>query len=268
MESVLEFVMENKWYYAENRQQKGPVSRDELKSLLAGGNLQAATLVWHAGLTTWQAAANFPELWEAETQKSAETPSGIDPLLPLQEPTASVSAPVPELSQRADFLPEAAAVPELAGLWRRFWAMLLDDIIVQVMLTPVTFLLAGSTHFLQRFVPFHGQAGDSLIVSIFTLLALVATVICSAFIFQFVYSGFFLSRYAATPGKMALGIQVVRSNGSRVSFLRGGSRFLAAKLSAWLLFVGYLIAFFDDQKRTLHDHLCDTRVVSRVQGAG
>ena len=85
----------------------------------------------------------------------------------------------------------------------------------------------------------------------------------AAILLEFVYSGFFLSRYGATPGKMALGIQVVRSDGTRVSFLRGGSRSLAEKLSAWLLYMGYLIAAFDDQKRTLHDHICDTRVVMK-----
>jgi uncharacterized RDD family membrane protein YckC len=27
------------------------------------------------------------------------------------------------------------------------------------------------------------------------------------------------------------------------------------------LFIGYLMAAFDDQKRALHDRICDTRVV-------
>ena len=36
---------------------------------------------------------------------------------------------------------------------------------------------------------------------------------------------------------------------------------ITLSLSIVMLGIGYLIAAFDDQKRTLHDHICDTRVI-------
>jgi len=38
-------------------------------------------------------------------------------------------------------------------------------------------------------------------------------------------------------------------------------RFFATMLSQLTLYIGYIIAAFDDEKRSLHDHICDTRVV-------
>ena len=32
-------------------------------------------------------------------------------------------------------------------------------------------------------------------------------------------------------------------------------------LSGLLLNIGYLIAAFDEEKRAMHDHMCDTRVI-------
>jgi hypothetical protein len=42
------------WYYAENNQQRGPVSEAELSALVQAGRVTPATLVWNQGLTTWQ----------------------------------------------------------------------------------------------------------------------------------------------------------------------------------------------------------------------
>jgi len=76
-----------------------------------------------------------------------------------------------------------------------------------------------------------------------------------------VYSGYFLSTRGATPGKMVIGLQVIRSDGSGITFGRGAGRQAAHMVSGMLLGIGYMIAGFDDQKRALHDHICDTRVI-------
>ena len=77
------------------------------------------------------------------------------------------------------------------------------------------------------------------------------------------YDTFFVGKYAATPGKMALGLMVVRSDGSRLTYWRAFARFWAEILSRITIGIGYIIAGFDDEKRTLHDHICDTRVVKK-----
>jgi uncharacterized RDD family membrane protein YckC len=62
---------------------------------------------------------------------------------------------------------------------------------------------------------------------------------------------------------MALKLQIVRSDFSKVSYLRALGRYFALGLSAMLLDIGYIMAAFDSEKRALHDYLCDTRVIKR-----
>ena len=42
------------WYYAENGQQKGPVSEEEFNRLIAAGTITPDTLVWREGMEQWQ----------------------------------------------------------------------------------------------------------------------------------------------------------------------------------------------------------------------
>jgi uncharacterized RDD family membrane protein YckC len=75
------------------------------------------------------------------------------------------------------------------------------------------------------------------------------------------YEGVFVSRFAATPGKMALNLKVVRPDGSPLSLGRAFARYFAKVLSGLILGIGFIMAGFDSQKRALHDRLCDTRVI-------
>jgi ABC-type multidrug transport system ATPase subunit len=76
------------WYYAVNKQRQGPVKQAELLELLASQQLPAQTLVWHAGLTSWMAATNVPELHapsKPAPDQAASAPSGA-----LLQPGAGV----------------------------------------------------------------------------------------------------------------------------------------------------------------------------------
>ncbi len=42
------------WYYSLNGAQQGPIDEAELRKLVAQGIVNAATLVWHEGMPTWQ----------------------------------------------------------------------------------------------------------------------------------------------------------------------------------------------------------------------
>jgi uncharacterized RDD family membrane protein YckC len=75
------------------------------------------------------------------------------------------------------------------------------------------------------------------------------------------YEGLFISRLGATPGKLVLGLRVVRPDGGKVSLSRAIGRYFAKMLSAIILGIGYIMAAFDKEKRGLHDILADTRVI-------
>ncbi|HDH05175.1 MAG TPA: RDD family protein, partial [Nitrospirae bacterium] len=77
------------------------------------------------------------------------------------------------------------------------------------------------------------------------------------------YTTFFLGKFAATPGKMACGLKVLRADGESVSYWRAAGRHLAEFVSSLTLMIGYLMAAFDSEKRALHDRMCNTRVIKK-----
>jgi uncharacterized RDD family membrane protein YckC len=83
------------------------------------------------------------------------------------------------------------------------------------------------------------------------------------FLWGFGYYTFFLTAYGATLGKMAVGVKIVTADGGPLSFGRAVARYFCTTfLEVFTLWIGYLIALFDDQNRTLHDRICGTRAIA------
>ncbi len=149
-----------------------------------------------------------------------------------------------------------AATVEYGGFWIRFVATVIDWIILTVVASIIQFGLLGSM--VTRMRPQSGLTPEAALGAMMGMIALVwlinTAVTCA-------YEGFFVYQFAATPGKMALGLKVVRADGERVGLGRAIGRYFAKMLSAIILMIGYIIAGFDNQKRALHDMICDTRVI-------
>jgi uncharacterized RDD family membrane protein YckC len=75
------------------------------------------------------------------------------------------------------------------------------------------------------------------------------------------YETYMIGKYGATLGKMAAKIRVVRADGSKLTYGRALGRYGGKIVSQLILGIGYLMAAFDQEKRALHDHMCDTRVI-------
>jgi uncharacterized RDD family membrane protein YckC len=72
-------------------------------------------------------------------------------------------------------------------------------------------------------------------------------------------------RHRSTWGKRWMGLEVVRTDGDEnVSALRAFFRYWLRSLSANLLMIGYIMAFFTERKQALHDLITDS-VVLRVK---
>ena len=99
-----------------------------------------------------------------------------------------------------------------------------------------------------------GDRGLSVLVPMLGLLG-VTTML------QLAYHTGFVGRFGATPGKLALRMAVVTPEGHSVGYARAFARACAEHLSMWLCGLGYLTAFFDPERRALHDHVCATRVI-------
>jgi uncharacterized RDD family membrane protein YckC len=132
-----------------------------------------------------------------------------------------------------------------AGFWIRFVAWLIDRAILFVAEVVLQLFFAAMLRSARTEVTLM-TAGAEFLMD----MAIGAT-----------YEGIFVSRFGATPGKMALDLKVVRPDGGPISLGRAVGRYFAKMVSAMILAIGYIMAGFDSQKRALHDMLCDTRVI-------
>jgi uncharacterized RDD family membrane protein YckC len=132
------------------------------------------------------------------------------------------------------------------GFWIRVGAKLIDAIILYV----VNFVLG----FTVLLIVGRGKNPSM------ALAAVILHNVLSA-VLNLAYVTYFLGKYGATPGKMACGLKVIRSDGEKITYARACGRFFAEMLSAMILGIGYIMVAFDEEKRALHDHICDTRVI-------
>ena len=82
-------------------------------------------------------------------------------------------------------------------------------------------------------------------------------------ILQLVYFTVAISGWSTTIGKYLMGLYVVRPDGSKIGPGRALARYFAYMLSALLLFIGFIMIGLRQDKRGLHDLICDTVVVRR-----
>lgn len=255
------------WYFANNGQQVGPISDEELNQLLVAGTITAATLVWRQGQGEWKSYAEVFGLGVADADRAICAVSGkVRPKRDMVQYEGHwVSAEHrDEFFQRLrEGLPVtpalAAAVPGpygYGGFWWRLLAAVIDYVTMYVVTQIVNmifmFLFLGSTMLTK------GNPTGRDAAQMFLYVGVTFTVTIGI---RLGYYWFFLHKFQATPGKLAAGVKVVRSDGSRLSHGRIVGRFFAEWISAIILCIGYLMAAWDDEKRTLHDRICDTRVI-------
>jgi len=234
------------WYYANEGQRSGPVSADEFARLIETGVIRAETLVWRAGMPTWKPYAEL-----------APPPLATAPVLSPPPAPALAGA---EVHVGAATVAGASDVVRqgYAGFWRRLVAKVIDGFITHVLswiiLLPLLFATLGTAGL---FSPGAEPSPEQLAALFgFQLISIaVQTVI------GLLYSILFLKKYAATPGKMLLGLKVYRADRGPLSVGRIIARYFAEWLSGITLMIGYIIAAFDPEKRALHDRIVDTRVV-------
>lgn len=131
------------------------------------------------------------------------------------------------------------------GFWIRFLARVVDALILAMVNGVLTLPFA---------VGAAGRGGARMIL-------VQGIAFGMSFAVALAYETLFLGRFGATPGKMICRLRVVRPDGAAIRYPRALGRYLATILSQIILFIGYLMAAFDPEKRSLHDRICDTRVV-------
>ena len=243
------------WYYARGEEQIGPVEEGAFRILVDQRIVGPSTLVWREGMPAW---VSYHEIAGTVTDwgtpcSECGRPHLVEELLLFEGKRVCASCKDIFFQK----LREGTAPSDemkYASVGRRFLALMIDGVAVYVgfgiilaVMVPVVMAILGP--------------GSSLGETAETLAGLLTgSVILGYVMFYFTW---FVGRFGATPGKMALGIRIVRSDGGPVSYWRAFGRFWAHQLSGAIMYIGFIIAFFDEQKRTLHDHICDTRVIKK-----
>ena len=233
------------WYYALNGQQQGPASEQDMEQLAASGTINASTLVWSEGLADWQ------PLSQALPGALSVAPVNAPQIGGFAVPAAQKDLYVQQM--REGVAPTLAGSVEYGGFWLRVVAKIVDFLILAVPNYILQFSLGlGMTGFGNVSNPAEPDPAK---------IALLLGVMAFSLSLNVFYQTFMVSKYAATLGKMAVGLKVVNEDGSKVSTGRAFGRFFAELLSAMTCYIGYIIAAFDSEKRALHDHVCSTRVI-------
>lgn len=254
------------WYYSDyERNRHGPVGAADLAALHADGQLDPATLVWREGMAHWQPwhtvmAEVVPETAHpAAARASFATASAGAPAdaaaspWTVAEPRSPYAPPVAPVERAADVYPDGEVV--YAGFWKRVAAYLIDSVIIGV----VSVVIGGAIGGVMGVAFGVGGGLDGGGVVAIQLVAQLVSLLATACY----YGWFYASANQATPGKMAVGIKVVRSDGQGCGFWRGFGRYFAMILSGIILGIGFLMAAFTARKQALHDMICDTVVVDQ-----
>jgi uncharacterized RDD family membrane protein YckC len=247
-------------YYADGNRQVGPIDKTELQSLIKSRKINSQTLVWQPGMNGWEQLGLFVR---RKTRGGSQAERATSPLkqslcaecgqafaeydmIRFGEAWVCASCK-PIFVQKIKEGVTLAGEMEYAGFWIRVGAWFIDYIIMgiasAIIYVPLTFMGASS---------FDEPAALAIIQLISTVLN---------FIIPAVYESWFVGKFAATPGKMACKLKVVLPDGDRVSYARAIGRHFAKYISGLILGIGYIMAGFDEQKRALHDRICDTRVI-------
>ena len=146
------------------------------------------------------------------------------------------------------------------GFWMRFGARMIDGIVLGVPLLIIAALVIPNLIRTQGAVSTPALGG---------IAAFGVTLFLGYFVVLICYEVLFLRYRGATPGKMACGLRVVRSDGSGLGWGAAIGRFVMWNvvtsgipyLNFILMLISVIMMGTDDEKRALHDRVCDTRVI-------
>jgi uncharacterized RDD family membrane protein YckC len=263
------------WYFVNAGQQAGPISDIQLDEYILGGKIFPETLVWREGMDNWQPCRE------------------IKPALMLKAPPVRDAAPIVQSRgettvdivcaecgslhpkdnairhgeswicgwckpMHVQKLKEGVATAgsakgmDYAGVGARALAKLLDGLIIvlpAVVLMVLVIVLA---------TPLIGRNRGSSELGVLLMLGAIGVIGLAMVFFQI----WCLPKYGATPGKRIMRLRVVTADGGSISWGRAIGRFFGEWVNGLIPFwIGYIIAAFDPERRTVHDHIAGTRVI-------
>lgn len=237
----------------------GPVSRDQLSELAALGRINSDTLVWRPGFPGWSPYRSVLETATSQPATGSEyrfcsqcgQSYAASDLLAIGQALVCANCKDSYVQRLRESVPAQPSTAQCAGFWIRFVAALIDGVILWILQALFTIPLSFGMVLTSA-----NQAAAS-IAFIILIYAISISIACT-------YEAYFVANKGGTPGKLALSLQVIRSDGARPSWRLAVGRYFAKIVSSLPLLIGFVMAAFDEEKRALHDRICDTRVVRKV----
>jgi uncharacterized RDD family membrane protein YckC len=164
--------------------------------------------------------------------------------------------PYPPVAAYPGAMPYPAAAPlggvRYGGFWIRVVAAIIDGIIVQVVVMPLSFMARGVTGAA-------GMMGGIPHAGLPLLGGLLGAVIgmFGGWLYEALMES---SSRQATVGKMIFGMKVTDLSGNRISFGRATGRHFGKWISAMILCIGFIMVGLSERKQGLHDMLAGTLV--------
>lgn len=149
----------------------------------------------------------------------------------------------------------------LAPFGRRVLAFGLDFILAAILATPLIFVLALGSGIpdLQREAFYFMTHPEEPAPDAILLYAKIGNLISSTILF--LYFAGFIAAHGRTPSKSIFRIHVVDQFGMKPNVLRSAVRAIVLLFSMNILFIPLVWAFFNPQRRALHDYVAGTYVV-------
>jgi uncharacterized RDD family membrane protein YckC len=223
------YLQSMSWYYGVDGRSHGPVEEATLETLELSGAIEWATPIWRAGMTAWKP---FGEIFRRPSVHCHECERSVDKEPAIRYRDLYICPRCKPLffqKVREGLANEEAA--QYCGFWIRFCARMLDGLILGALTVPLSII---NQVIIFRTYPLTGPgAGMERFENTAQL-------------------GEFLTIQAAF---------VLVSHG------RSATRFLGKMLSDLTMYIGYIMVGFDPQRRALHDHIADTRIIKRGQPA-
>jgi uncharacterized RDD family membrane protein YckC len=263
------------WYYSNaQRERLGPVSADDLAQLHSNAQIGPDTLVWREGYADWKpwrdavaevvtasttSASIFDAPAAAATQAASafatagpDAPANVDANpYRIAEPISPYAPPKAQVRDDSNYIAGGRVV--YAGFWKRAAALFIDSFVVGIVAGMIGAIFGV------MMVAMLGAGGDEGMMAVLQIFNQLVGLALGATYYGWMHS----SSMQASIGKLAVGIKVTRSDGTRISFMRGFGRYFGYILSSIPLGIGLIIAGFTDRKRALHDMMCDTLVVDK-----
>jgi uncharacterized RDD family membrane protein YckC len=259
------------WFFVNSGQQAGPISDIQLDEYILAGKILPDTLIWREGMEIWQPCQEVKSAlaYKAPTLRTpvkstgdtvvAEIVCGACGGLQSREGAikqgeawiCAACRPIHIQKVKAPTAAHASDKVVYAGVGVRAVAKLLDGLILAVpaiivMSAVVAFALPASIK---------AKSGGAFLLTVIGSALLIGLTMV-------IYQIWCLPKFGATPGKRLMGLRVIRAGGAEVSWGRSAGRFAGECINTLIpFFIGYIIAAFDSERRTVHDHIAGTRVI-------